>query len=58
MAPEEIQGLSLDHRSGFLFSLIDGVSTFDDIIDMASMGRLDALRLLYEMREQGVLVVS
>ena len=54
MAPLEIQGLSFDHRTGFLISLIDGVATVDEILDMSGMPQLDALRLLYEMREEGV----
>lgn len=58
MRPDEIQGLSLDHRSGFLISLIDGVATLDEVLDMSGMPQLDALRLLYEMREQGVVVVD
>ncbi len=55
MAPSQIQGLSLDHRAGFLISLIDGVATVDEILDMSGMPQLDALRLLYEMREEGVI---
>jgi hypothetical protein len=54
MAPNQIQGLSLDHRSGFLISLIDGMATVDEILDVSGMPPLDALRLLYEMREEGV----
>jgi hypothetical protein len=58
MSPSDIQGLSLDHRSGFLTSLIDGVATISEILDICGMQPLDALRLLYEMREQGVVVVD
>ena len=58
MAPDEIQGLTLDHRSGFLISFIDGTATVDEILDMSGMPQLDALRLLYEMREQGVVAVD
>jgi hypothetical protein len=58
MAPNQIQGLALDHRSGFLISLIDGMATVDEILDMSGMPPLDALRLLYEMREEGVLDAS
>ncbi|MBL8743409.1 MAG: hypothetical protein JNK04_20005, partial [Myxococcales bacterium] len=54
MAPSQIQGLALDHRSGFLISLIDGMATVDEVLDMSGMPPLDALRLLYEMREEGV----
>jgi hypothetical protein len=55
---DEIQGLSLDHRAGFLMSLCDGMATIDDVVDMAGMDELDVLRLLYEMREQGVVAIS
>lgn len=58
MRSDEIQGLSLDHRAGFLMSLCDGMATIDDVVDMAGMDELDVLRLLYEMREQGVVAIS
>ncbi len=58
MRPDEIQGLSLDHRAGFLMSLCDGVSTLDEIVDMSGMAELDVLRLLFEMREQGVVAIA
>lgn len=58
MRPEEVQGLSLDHRAGFLMSLCDGVSTIDEVVDMSGMAELDVLRLLFEMREQGVVAVA
>lgn len=58
MRPDEIQGLSLDHRAGFLMSLCDGVSTLDEIVDMSGMSELDVLRLLFEMREQGVVAIA
>jgi hypothetical protein len=41
-----------------LISLIDGVATIDEILDMSGMSSLDALRLLFEMREQGVVAVD
>lgn len=58
MHPGDIQTLSLDHRAGFLISLIDGVATIDDVLDMSGMAALDVLRLLFEMREQGVVAVD
>lgn len=58
MDPSDIQGLALDHRSGFLISLIDGVATIDEILDISGMPPLDALRLLFEMRQQGVVAVD
>ena len=34
---DEIPNLALDHRSGFILALVDGISTLDMILDMASM---------------------
>jgi hypothetical protein len=48
--------MSLDHREAFLLSLIDGVSTIEEIVDMSGMSQLDALCLLHQMSERGLLV--
>ncbi|MFO0551924.1 MAG: hypothetical protein U0271_26295 [Polyangiaceae bacterium] len=58
MQLNEIQGLSIDNRAGFVISLIDGVATIGDVIDMSGMPELDVLRMLYELREHGVVVVD
>jgi hypothetical protein len=57
MSPDEVCGLALDHRAGFLLSLIDGATSVDEVLDGASMPALDALRMLYELREQGAIEV-
>jgi hypothetical protein len=49
-----ITGLSLDHRAGFLLSCVDGGSTVEEIIDVSAMPRLDAVRILYELVQEGV----
>jgi hypothetical protein len=36
----------LDHRAGFLLSLIDGMMTIEHLLDIAGMPRFEALRLL------------
>lgn len=54
VSPEEVQWLSLDHRAGFLLSLVDGQSTVDEILDISGMTRLDALRILHDLTEQQV----
>jgi hypothetical protein len=56
--PDQIRWLSLDHRAGFLLSLVDGSSSVDDILDICGMPRLDALRILYQLLEQRVITVS
>jgi hypothetical protein len=58
LAPDAIQELTLDHRAGFLISLLDGQATIDEIVDISGMPPLEALRLLFEMYEQGVLAVD
>jgi hypothetical protein len=50
--PEQIRWLSLDHRAGFLLSLVDGASPIEDILDISGMPRLDALRILIALLEQ------
>jgi hypothetical protein len=55
MTPEEVRWLSLDHRSGFLLSFVDGCTCVDEVLDVSSMPELDALRILFELRMQGVI---
>ena len=56
--PEQIRWLSLDHRAGFLLSLVDGSSSVDDILDICGMARLDALRIMYQLLEQRVISIG
>jgi hypothetical protein len=49
-----VQGPSLDHRSGFLLSLVDGQYTVDEILDMSGMSRLDALKIIHQLVEQEI----
>jgi hypothetical protein len=53
-----LRELGLDRWAGFVVSRVDGESTIDDIIDVAGMSRLDTLRILYELVEQGVIYVT
>jgi hypothetical protein len=55
MSRDQIRDLSFDHRGGFLISLIDGVATVDDVLDISGMPQLEALRLLYELKQEGVI---
>jgi hypothetical protein len=55
---DQIRWLTLDHRAGFLLSLIDGGSTVDQILDISGMTRLDALRIMYQLLEQRVISLS
>jgi len=51
----EIRWLGLDHRAGFLLSRIDGTSTFEEVIDMSGMPRLEALKTMVELLDAGAI---
>jgi hypothetical protein len=54
VSPDEVQWLALDHRAGFLLSLVDGHSTVDEILDISGMTRLDALKIIFDLTERQV----
>lgn len=54
---DQIRWLSLDHRAGFLLSLVDGTSTIEELLDISGMPRLDALRILYGLLDQRVIAL-
>lgn len=53
--PDQVRWLSLDHRAGFLLSLVDGSSTIDEILDISGMPRLEALRIMFTLFEQQII---
>lgn len=55
---QELHWLPLDHRAGFMLSLIDGQSTIAEILDISGMSRLSALKILSELCEQRVVAAS
>jgi hypothetical protein len=57
ISAEEIRSLALDHRAGFLLSFVDGQMSIDEVLDVSSMPALDALRLMLELRMEGVIDV-
>ncbi|MFC1641748.1 hypothetical protein ACFL5O_03525 [Myxococcota bacterium] len=58
MAPEQIRWLSLDHRAGFLLSLVDNFSTAEELLDISGMPRLEALHILVSLLDQQVIVLE
>jgi hypothetical protein len=58
MASEQLRWLSLDHRAGFVLSLVDGHSTLDEVLDMSGMPDLDALRILFDLLQQNVITIE
>ena len=49
IASEELIWLNLNHRAGFVLSQIDGAVTFDDLIALSGMSRLDTLKIIVEL---------
>jgi hypothetical protein len=52
--PTQIRWLSMDHRAGFVLSLIDGSSTVEMLLDVSGMAKIDALRILSELVQQKI----
>ncbi len=52
---EQLKWLSLDHRAGFLLSMIDGLVTFENLLDLSGMPRMDALQLLADLIENDII---
>jgi hypothetical protein len=57
MTHDQIRWLSLDHRAGFLLSMVDGISSIDDLLDISGMQRLDALRIICALLDQKVIIL-
>jgi hypothetical protein len=53
--PPELRWLSMDHRAGFLLSLVDGSSSIEMILDLSGMPLLDTLRILHELYQQRII---
>ncbi len=55
---DQIRWLTLDHRAGFLLSLVDDRITLDQLLDISGMTRLDALRIVFQLMEQRVIALG
>jgi hypothetical protein len=55
VARDQMRWLSIDHRAGFVLSLVDGVSSLEMILDVSGMPELDALRILSELAQQRII---
>lgn len=51
----QMHWLSMDHRTGFVLSLVDGASSLETILDVSGMPRLDALRILSDLVQRKVI---
>lgn len=58
IASEEVIWLSLNHRAGFILSQIDGTLTYEDLLALSGMPRLDTVRVLAELLKERVITSS
>ena len=50
---EALKQMPLDHRAGFLLSLMDGTVDLETLIDVSGMARDDVLSIVQELHEVG-----
>ncbi len=55
MASDEIIWLNLDHRAGFVLSMIDGHTCYEDILSVTGLPRLEGLRILAQLVQEKVI---
>jgi len=53
----DLMRLSLDPRAGFLLSRIDGRLSYEALFSVSGMSRLDTLRFLVQLLDQGIITV-
>lgn len=58
LAPLAPHGEGIDPWFAFVASRIDGQSSIDELVDLVGLSRLDTLRVLYELRQRGHIVVE
>jgi hypothetical protein len=58
LGDSQLRWLGLDHRSGFLLSRVDGVSTLEELLDVCGMPRLEALKTLADLLERGAIKID
>lgn len=57
VARDQMRWLSIDHRAGFVLSLVDGVSSLEMILDVSGMPEVDALRILADLAQQRIIAI-
>lgn len=49
-----VKELPLDHKAGFLLSLMDGATDLATLVEVSAMDRDEVLRIIRELQESGV----
>ncbi|MEM6732003.1 MAG: hypothetical protein AAF658_10635, partial [Myxococcota bacterium] len=53
--PDQVIWLDLDHRSGFILSQVDGISSYQDIMEIAGMDHFECATILAGLVSSGVI---
>jgi hypothetical protein len=56
--PRRVLTLPLGPQAAFVLSRIDGQSSVEDVLDMSSFPRVETLRILYDLLQQGIIEVG
>lgn len=54
MPLEQLKGMPLDHRAGYLVSWMDGSIDLETLVEVSTMAREDVLRMVRDLYEAGV----
>ncbi len=57
LAPDRVTELPLGPQAAFVLSHLDGESSVEDVLDISGLGRLETLRILYDLLQDGVIRV-
>ncbi len=55
LTSDQLIWLNLDHRAGFILSQIDGVVSYEDLVALSGMPRLDTVRILAQLVQDRVI---
>lgn len=53
--PDEVVWMNLHHRAGFLLSQVDGILSYEDLVAVSGMPRLETFRILVDLVQNGVI---
>ena len=53
-AVDRIRAEHLDHRSGFVLSLLDGATTVEELLDVSGMSEEETLAVLEDLQARGI----
>lgn len=54
---DELRAFRLDHREGFLLSLVDGRTSLEGVLEASGLPMIDALRIFCELVEKRIIAL-